>query len=169
MYFLPFSDMLLKVSSILWQKSLGSKKTFLTLRSHWQPPQSLKLYYYSGHFRLSLILLKFSQLLPTSQSQSHHHISSLCYHNTQLPGTKISIATCVCMLICSVMSDSLQPHGLSPPRLLCPWNFPKKNTGVGYHFLLQGIFLTRGSNPGSCVFQHWQVDSLPLCHLGSPY
>ena len=37
----------------------------------------------------------------------------------------------------SVMSDSLQPHGLQPASLLCPWNSPGKNTGVGYHFLLQ--------------------------------
>ena len=37
----------------------------------------------------------------------------------------------------SVVSDSLQPHGLYPARLLCPWDFPGKNTGVGVHFLLQ--------------------------------
>ena len=43
----------------------------------------------------------------------------------------------------SVMSDSLRPHGL-----LHPWNSPGKNTGVDCHFLLQGIFLTQGSNPG---------------------
>ena len=30
----------------------------------------------------------------------------------------------------------------------CPWDFPGKNTGVGCHFLLQGIFPTQGSNPG---------------------
>ena len=36
-----------------------------------------------------------------------------------------------------------------------------KNTGVGSHFLLQGTFLTQGSNPG---LLHWQVDSLPLSH-----
>ena len=34
------------------------------------------------------------------------------------------------------------------PGLLCPWNSSGKNTGVGSHPLLQGIFLTRGSNPG---------------------
>ena len=34
---------------------------------------------------------------------------------------------------CSVMSDSSQPHGLQPTRLLCPWDFPGKSTGVGYH------------------------------------
>ena len=33
-----------------------------------------------------------------------------------------------------------------PARLLCPWNFPDKNTGEGCHSLLQGIFLTQGSN-----------------------
>ena len=46
------------------------------------------------------------------------------------------------------MSDSLQPHGLQPTRLLCPWDSPGKNTRVGCHFLLQGTFLTRGLNSG---------------------
>ena len=43
----------------------------------------------------------------------------------------------------SVMSDSLQPHGLYNP-----WNSPGQNTGVGSLSLLQGIFPTQGSNPG---------------------
>ena len=47
----------------------------------------------------------------------------------------------------SVVSDSLQPHGLQPVRLLSPWDSPGKNIGVGFHFLLQGIFLTQGLNP----------------------
>ena len=38
----------------------------------------------------------------------------------------------------SAVSDSLQPHGLLPARLLCPQNAPGKDTGVGCHFLLQG-------------------------------
>ena len=33
-------------------------------------------------------------------------------------------------------------------QVLCPWDSPGKNTGVGCHFLLQGIFPTQGSNPG---------------------
>ena len=70
------------------------------------------------------------------------------------------------MRACSVaVSNSLHPNGLYPARFLCPWDFPGKNTGVGCHFLLQGIFLTQGSNP--CLL-HWQADSLPLSHLGSP-
>ena len=48
----------------------------------------------------------------------------------------------------SVLSDSLRPRGLQPTRLLCPWDSPGKNTGVGGHFLLQGIFPTQGSNQG---------------------
>ena len=51
------------------------------------------------------------------------------------------------MLCRSVVSNSLWPHGLWPVRLLCPWDFPGKNTGVGCHFLLQGIFLTQGWDP----------------------
>ena len=35
------------------------------------------------------------------------------------------------------MSDSVQPHRQQPTRLLCPWDSPDKNTGVGCHFLLQ--------------------------------
>ena len=50
---------------------------------------------------------------------------------------------------CSVMSDSLPPHGqVACTRLLHPWDFLGKSTGVGCHFLLQGIFPTQGSNPG---------------------
>ena len=44
----------------------------------------------------------------------------------------------------SIVSDSLWPHGPQPSRLLCPWNSPDKNTGVGSHSLLQGIFLDPG-------------------------
>ena len=43
---------------------------------------------------------------------------------------------------CSVVSNSLRPHELSPARLLCPWDSPSSNTGVGCHFLLQKSALT---------------------------
>ena len=46
----------------------------------------------------------------------------------------------------SVMSNSLWSHGLQPARLLCLWNSPGKNTGVGCHFLLQQIFPTQELN-----------------------
>ena len=49
---------------------------------------------------------------------------------------------------CSVVSNSLQHHGLWPSSLLHPWNSPGKNTGVDCHSLIQGISLTQGSNLG---------------------
>ena len=74
----------------------------------------------------------------------------------------------VCVLSHSVMSDSLQSHGLQLARLLCPQNFLSKKTGMGCHCLLQGIFTMQGSNPRLLRLLHQQADSLPLCHLGSP-
>ena len=66
----------------------------------------------------------------------------------------------------SVVSDSVQPYGLQPTRLLCPWGSPGRNTGVGCHALLQGIFPTQGSNPDLLCLLHWQVGSLPLAPPG---
>ena len=48
----------------------------------------------------------------------------------------------------AVISDSLQPYRLQLTRLLCPRSSPDMNTQLGYHFLLQGIFQTQGSNLG---------------------
>ena len=50
----------------------------------------------------------------------------------------------------------------------CLQNFLGKNTGVGSHLLLQGIYLTQESNPHLLRLLHCQVDSLPLHQLGSP-
>ena len=58
--------------------------------------------------------------------------------------------------ICSVMSNSLQPHGLYSPG---------KNTGVGSLSFLQWIFSTQGSNPG---LLHCRQILYQLSHMGSP-
>ena len=58
----------------------------------------------------------------------------------------------------SVASNSLQPHGQQPTRLLCPWNFPGKNTGVGCHFSPPGDFPYPAIEPVSPTLQ---ADSLP--------
>ena len=70
------------------------------------------------------------------------------------------VCVCVCMCVrSSIIPDSLQLHGLYPSRLLCPWDSPGKNTGVGSHSLLQGIFPTQGENPGLLIgrriLHHW--------------
>ena len=64
----------------------------------------------------------------------------------------------------SVVADSLLPHGVSPTRLLCPWDSSDKNTGAGSPSL-QGIFPTQGSNPG---LLHWRQILYHLSHQGSP-
>ena len=81
--------------------------------------------------------------LPILVTTEHWVSSSLCY-TVKWSGSES----------CSVMSDSLQPHGL-----YSPWNSPRQNTGVGSLSLLQGIFPTQGSNPGllHCrwIFTSW--------------
>ena len=68
-----------------------------------------------------------------------------------------------CCFCCLVAKSC--PTLLWPTRLLCPWDFPGKNTGVGCHLLLQGIFLTQELN---LHLLHWQAYSFPLSHLESP-
>ena len=75
-----------------------------------------------------------------------------------------SVCLKVNVLSCSVMLDSLWPHGLQPTKFFCPWNSAGKNTGVGSHSLLQGIFLTQGSN--ACLLHCRQI-LYCLNHKGS--
>ena len=60
----------------------------------------------------------------------------------------------------------LQAHGLQPTRVLCPWDFPGKNTGVGSHSLLLGIFLTRDRTHVSCsgrwILHCWATWDAPV-------
>ena len=60
--------------------------------------------------------------------------------------------TKLCLTLCDTMN-------CSTPSSSVHGGFSDRNTGVAYHLLLQGVFLTQGSNPS---LLHWQVDSLPL-------
>ena len=62
---------------------------------------------------------------------------------------------------------TLWPYELQLTRLLCPWDSPGKNIGVGYCALLWGIFLNQGVNPCRLHLLQWQAGSLPLGHLGN--
>ena len=66
----------------------------------------------------------------------------------------------------SVVSSSLSPHRLQPARLLCPWDSPGKDTRVGCHALVQGIFPIQGWNPGLLNCRQIRYH---LSHQGSPY
>ena len=69
-------------------------------------------------------------------------------------------------LVGSVMYTLWDPMDWGSPRILYPWDFSGKNTGVACHFLLQGIFLTQGSNQR---LLHWQADSLVTEPPGKPW
>ena len=94
----------------------------------------------------------------SSQPRDQTHVSCLAggFFTTEPPGKPRSISL---LFSCSVLSDSLQPHGLEPVRLLCSWDSPGKNTGMDCRFLLQGIFPSQGSNPclllGRWILDHW--------------
>ena len=72
---------------------------------------------------------------------------------------------CVCVLMCLTPCD---PMDCSPPGSSLHGILQGKNTGVGYHFLLQGIFLIQVSNLHLCRLLHWQEDSLLLVPPGKP-
>ena len=72
--------------------------------------------------------------------------------------TCVCVCVCVCVYThthvhaCSVVSDSATSWTVAH-RLLCPWNSPVKNTGLGCHSLLKGIFPTQGSILGLLYFR----------------
>ena len=105
---------------------------------------------------------------PGSPGQKGIHIFSTCFlrdlrrktgsrakKHEQRPSHGVTV-TQSCSTLC--------PHGLEPARLLCPWNSPGKNIGVGYHFLLQQIFPTQGWNMG---LLHCRQILYHLSHQGS--
>ena len=105
----------------------------------------------------------FLQIFPTvfrkdeRKVKVYHRILNIVQYAVQqgFPGGTVNCESY------SDVSDSLQPHGLYNP-----WNSPGQNTGVGSRPLLQGIFLTQGSNPG---LPHCRQILYQVNHLGSPY
>ena len=65
--------------------------------------------------------------------------------------TFVSAVIFCCFLVTQSCPTVLRPHRLQPARLLCPWNFPDKNAGVGFHFLLQG---------NCCVYRCENIDTV---------
>ena len=108
-------------------------------------------------------------LLPVQET-----LTSLLQHHgskaSVLPGVyRLCSRAAVCpaklLQSCLTLCD---PYASLPARLLRSWDSPGKNTGVGCHALLQGIFSTQGLNPYLLGLLHWQVCSLPPAPPGKP-
>ena len=94
-----------------------------------------------------------------------HVIPKLCFififiwdWNCSYSYRKESKVTQSCLTLCNTQR-------LQPTRILCLWDFPGKNTGVGCHFFLYGIFPTQGLNPG---LPHCGQTLYHLSHQGIP-
>ena len=111
----------------------------LALRIRWPKYRSFNFSISSSSKYLRLISLKIHvSIFPQTPPHPGCHITL-----SRVACTIQCVGVCVCRL---VVSNSLRPHGLQPARLLCPWNSPGKNTGVGCHSFLQEIFPAQGSN-----------------------
>ena len=136
---------------------------YLYYGQHWVSSKSLLLVqnFFKGLFQCSN-----SHFLAT---HSYLYFLDFFWHYQFIILFSLSIRLVfLCWFCCSVVSDSLRSHGLQPARLLCPWNFPGRNTRVGFCFQLQWIFLTHVLNPCLLCLMPWQVDSLPLAPPGKP-
>ena len=98
---------------------------------------------------LLLLLSHFScvRLCATPETAAHQALPSLGFfrqeHWSGLPFPSPMCENEKWKWSRSVVSDSSRPHGLQPTRLLCPWDFPGKSTGVGCHCLLWGTYIQR--------------------------
>ena len=100
-----------------------------------------------------------------SLRSANRHFLPLLTHKLSLHE---ALLACVCaksLQLCPTLCD---PMGCSPPGSPVHGDSPGKITGVGCHALLQGIFLTQGSNQCLFCLRHWQVGSLPQAPPGKP-
>ena len=149
------------------------QETNLTIITQWHN----NIIYHTRFFFKILILFRYSLVCLIKIPDIMLHLFFLLFLTHYIwrftnvdifNSSSLLLTPCMCMmgsvLTHLVVSDSLRSHGLQPTRFLCPWDLPGKNTKVGCHSLLQGIFLTQGSNPSLLHFLPWQVDSLLLSH-----
>ena len=124
------------------------------------------------HTRLSNRTVSRVRLFVTPWTAAHQAPPSMGFSRQEywsgVPSPSLNMNVCVCSVVL-VVSDSLQPHGRQPTRLLCPWGFPGKSTGMGCHSLLLGIFLTQGLNPSLLCLLHcrqilycWTTGEAPI-------
>ena len=127
--------------------------TYSRRKGHWPGPCPLWLYYCLG-LETSWKIWIFGKTAALLKNRSGYTLRF-----TLKAKLKFFKDSCCC-LVTKFCLTLLTP---------CPWNFSGKNIGVSCHFLLQGIFLTQGSNLGLLGLPYLQVGSLPLSHQGSSW
>ena len=127
---------------------------------------SFRIMIFSRYMPISGMAGSIWRFIPSLLRNFHTVLHSGCISNDFKLQRYLPLSLCVfvhaCMRAQSCLTLKLMNYSL--PRLLCPWNFPGKKTGVGCHFLLQRLFLIQRSNLN---LLYWQVDSLPLNRYGS--
>ena len=101
-----------------------------------------------------------NNLLKLENQEQYQNFQERCQIDRQIDESEVQV------FVAYSCSTLWTPQGLQPDRLFCPRNSPGKNTEVGSHSLLQGIFLTSGIKPGSPTLQ---ADSLPSEPPEKPY
>ena len=131
-----------------------------TLLGFHRAPGLGPLHHMANSHWLTILHMLRCMLQCSSLKSSHPFHPPLC--------PQVCLSVCVSHL---VVSDSLWSHGLGPARILCPWNSSGKSTGVCCHSLLQGIFLTQGSNLGflHCrqIIHHKSVEESSKIYQGA--
>ena len=157
--------------------------TFLSYFRTFPSPQNAALYSLAGSPCLPIpLLLETANLLSVSVAlpildvsyEGNHTLRDTLCLASFTQRNVFEVQPCCSMSQCffifdvcvnhSVVSDSLRSHGLYPSRLLCPWNSPGKDTGVGCYSPLHQIFLIQGLNP---ILPHFKQILYSLSHQGT--
>ena len=125
---------------------------FLSRRQRWNytPPAPLTCTCYSLFLELLQFFLDFWVFTISKEEIKETNDIHVCFYAKSLQS---------CPTVCD-------PMDCSPPGSSVHGDSPGKNTGVGCHTLLQGVFLTQGFNPCLLRLLHWQAGSLPLAPPG---
>ena len=134
-----------------------------TICSDFEPQENKTWHWHSSYIEPSIAMLCMPPR-PLFTFSSHRHLSNTLAFWFPILFLGLHTSSSVC--VHSIMSDSLYPMDWVLPGSSVRGIVSGKNALVGCHFILQGISPTQGLNPN---LLHWQVDSLPLSHLGSPF
>ena len=126
--------------------------------------ESIHVYIWKNPFTAHLKLSQHCLLIGYTTVQNKKVFKK---KNPIIPSKLISVPVCVCVVSHSAVSDSVPPSTVACQSPLSK-EFSSKNTGAGYHFILQGIFLTQGLNLNLLHLLHWQANSLQLVPPGKP-